>query len=39
MKKTKNEAAFFELCEEVAFHTVLGKREVFSNLFFSKEAA
>ncbi|EGR3221679.1 hypothetical protein N7I40_004049 [Vibrio parahaemolyticus] len=39
MKKTKNEAAFFELCEELAFHSVLGKREVFSNLFFSKEAA
>ena len=39
VKTKKDEDGFFALCEELAFHSVLGKREVFSNLFFKKETA
>ncbi len=38
VKQPKNPDDFFALCEELAFHSVLGKREVFTNLLFAEKA-
>ncbi|GAL23039.1 DNA polymerase I [Vibrio maritimus] len=38
VKTKKNPDGFFELCEELAFHSVIAKREVFENTFFKGAA-